>query len=149
MPWEHSDIIKRAFQSKKWLTWFFSTSTRTSHYGLNSLRYFAAKVWNIVPKEIKNIKDLGEFKRKIRDWEPNNSHSELCRIYFHNVRYAFYLLYVWFPDNIHIVDKLEIRIFNMSDILLILWIVFFVWIYNSIVFNHTLKFYCWCVISLF
>ena len=40
------------------------------NYGLNSLRCFGAKVWDIVPEEIKNLKDLDKFKRKIRHWEP-------------------------------------------------------------------------------
>ena len=42
----------------------------TNRFGLNSLKFFAAKVWDIVPLEIKNS-DSGEiFKSKIRKWKP-------------------------------------------------------------------------------
>ena len=35
-------------------------------FGLNSLRFFAAKVWNNVPSEIKNSESVEVFKNKIR-----------------------------------------------------------------------------------
>ena len=34
----------------------------TGRFGLNSLRYFASKVWNIVPSDIKNASNLNIFK---------------------------------------------------------------------------------------
>ena len=42
----------------------------TKKFGLNSLRFFAAKVWNIVPSEIKNSESVEVFKNKIRKWRP-------------------------------------------------------------------------------
>ena len=56
----------------------------TNRFGLNSLKFFAAKVWNIVPLEIKNS-DSGEvFKSKIRKWKPNCS-CYLCKTYINNI----------------------------------------------------------------
>ena len=48
----------------------------TSRFGLNSPRYFASIVWNIVPSDIWN---LHVFKNKIRKWEPTACHCDLCR----------------------------------------------------------------------
>ena len=35
---------------------FSVSSVNTTHFGLNSLRYFASKVWNMVPLELKKPK---------------------------------------------------------------------------------------------
>ena len=53
------------------LTEFARSFVNTSFFGLNSLRYFASKVWNIVPSDIKNGSNLHIFENKIRTWEPN------------------------------------------------------------------------------
>ena len=49
---------------------FARSFVNTSCFGLNSLRYSASKVWNIVPSDIKNASNLHIFKNKIRKWEP-------------------------------------------------------------------------------
>ena len=50
-----------------------------SRFGLNSIRYFASSVWNIVPLDIKNASNLNIFKNKIRKCEPKERHCDLCR----------------------------------------------------------------------
>ena len=45
---------------------FFKNSVNSSNYGLNSIRFFASKVWQTVPMEIKNLKSLQDFKNKTR-----------------------------------------------------------------------------------
>ena len=57
---------------------FGSSFFNTSRFGLNSLRYFASKVWNIVPSDIKNASNLHIFKNKIRKWKPKECHCDLC-----------------------------------------------------------------------
>ena len=59
----------------------------TKKFGLNSLRFFAAKVWNIVPSEIKNSESVEVFKNKIRKWRPNCS-CYLCKTYINNVGFV-------------------------------------------------------------
>ena len=49
---------------------FSVSSVNTTHFGLNSLRYFASKVWNIIPLELKNLNGVEIFKSEIRTWEP-------------------------------------------------------------------------------
>ena len=58
---------------------FARISVNTSRFGLNSLRYFASKVWSIVPSDIKNASNLNIFKNKIREWEPKECHCNLCQ----------------------------------------------------------------------
>ena len=66
---------------------FAGTNVNTTSFGLNSLRYLATKIWDIVPNEIKLAKNLDLFKEKIRKWEPKGCHCRLCKVYVHGVGY--------------------------------------------------------------
>ena len=57
---------------------FARSVVNTNIFDLNSLRYFASKVWNIVPTDIKNASNLNTFKNKIRKCEPKECHCDLC-----------------------------------------------------------------------
>ena len=57
----------------------------TSRFGLNSVRYFVSKVWNIVPSDIENASNLHISKNKIRKWEPKECYWDLCRPYVCNL----------------------------------------------------------------
>ena len=67
---------------------FARISVNTSRFGLISLRYFASKVWNIVPSDIKNASNLNIFKNKIRKWEPKEYHCYLCQPYVSNLGFV-------------------------------------------------------------
>ena len=67
---------------------FARISVNTSRFGLNSLRYFASKVWNIVRSGIKNASNLNIFKNKIRKWEPKEYHCYLCQSYVSNLGFV-------------------------------------------------------------
>ena len=54
----------------------------------NSPRYFASKVWNIVPSDIKNASNLNILKKKIRKWEPKECHCNLCQTYISNLAFV-------------------------------------------------------------
>ena len=56
----------------------------TRRYRLNSLSYFAPKVWDMIPLEIKNINSLQKFKTEIRKGAPENWSYYLCRQYIQN-----------------------------------------------------------------
>jgi len=67
----------------------FTTGTiNTSSFGINSLKYLATKIWDIVPNEIKSIENFEIFKEKIRKWEPLGCHCKLCRNFVHGVGYV-------------------------------------------------------------
>ena len=40
--------------------------TNTTNYGINSLNFKGAMLWNIIPKNIKLYKTLSEYKRKMK-----------------------------------------------------------------------------------
>ena len=67
---------------------FFGNSVNRSKYGLNSIRFFASKVWQMVPMEMKNLKSLEDFKNKIRNWEPDGCDCELCKDFVSNLGYV-------------------------------------------------------------
>ena len=43
---------------------------RTTQYGIESIANLGAKLWNLLPGEIKNSSSLTVFKNKIRNWVP-------------------------------------------------------------------------------
>ena len=45
---------------------FIRSNASTSQYGLNSMRCFASKVWQMIPMEIKNSVSIVSFKEKIK-----------------------------------------------------------------------------------
>ena len=58
-----------------------------TNYGLRSLRYFAPKIWNMIPADTRNVNNLSEFTLKIKSWIPDASPCNLCRSYVSQVRY--------------------------------------------------------------
>ena len=51
---------------------FVRDCVNTRRYGLNSLSYFASKVWDMIHLEVKNINSLQKFKTEIGKWAPEN-----------------------------------------------------------------------------
>ena len=43
---------------------FTRPNVNSEHFGISSLRYMAAKVWNMVPKDMKNINDIENFQKQ-------------------------------------------------------------------------------------
>ena len=66
-------------------TEFSVSSVNTTQFGLNSLRYFASKIWNMVPLEFKNLNDVEIFQSEIRKWEPKQCECTLCLPYTHSI----------------------------------------------------------------
>ena len=50
---------------------FLVGNIKTTHYGLQSIRYLAPKIWNLVPDEMKNCGSLYKFKKLINTWKTN------------------------------------------------------------------------------
>ena len=56
-------------------------------YGLKSLKYFAGKVWNIVPCEIGNAVSLEKFSAKTKCLKTSKCPCKLRFTYIHQLRY--------------------------------------------------------------
>ena len=67
---------------------FLRNTVNTTKFGLNSLRHFASKVWNMIPIEIKNSSTVEMFKSKISKWEPIDYDCKLCQNYLHRIGYV-------------------------------------------------------------
>ena len=56
----------------------------TNKFGINLGRYFASKVWSMVPLETENSGRVETFKTKFRNWEPKHCYCYLCKTYINN-----------------------------------------------------------------
>ena len=62
-----------------------SICVNTKKFGLNSLRYFASKVWSMVPLETEHSGSIEIFKTKIRNWESKDCYCYLCKTNVNNL----------------------------------------------------------------
>ena len=63
---------------------------RTTQYGIESVSNLEAKLWNLLPREIKNSSSLTVFKNKIRKWTPEKCPCKICQTYIK--KYWLYLI---------------------------------------------------------
>ena len=52
---------------------FSLSSVNTTHFGLNSLRYFASKAWNMAPLDLKNLSDIESLSLKLENAKQCNA----------------------------------------------------------------------------
>ena len=60
---------------------FTRSNVISEHFGISSIRYMAAKVWDMVTKDMKNANNIKTFKNNIRKWKAVNYHCKLCLDY--------------------------------------------------------------------
>ena len=63
-------------------------NANSEHFGISCLRYIDAKVWDIVPNDMKNVNEIETFKSNIRKWKSVNCHCKLCLDYVPCVCYV-------------------------------------------------------------
>ena len=56
---------------------FTRPNVNSEHFGISSLR-MVAKIWGMVPDDIKNVNDIEIFKSNIRKCKPVNCNCKLC-----------------------------------------------------------------------
>ena len=74
-------IMKYILQIRTFTYNLRSHTDFVSSFGLNLLRYYTLKVWNIVQLDIKNVSNLHIFKYKIRKCELTECYCDLCGRY--------------------------------------------------------------------
>ena len=110
LPSYRSQSIDLLCKSTDWFlyegdtgTWWFNktqltnsdfpkNSVNSSKFGLNSIRLFASKVWQMVPMTMKNLKGVEDFKNKIGIWKHDWSD---CKFYKDFVSSLGYVNLVW------------------------------------------------------
>ena len=73
--------IKSNFYNTRDAPAFSSRNIKTVRYGLKTISYMALKIWDLVPKEMKQVTTVNEFKAKIKIWKLENCPCRLCRTY--------------------------------------------------------------------
>ena len=62
-----------------------SNYPKSVNYGINSISHLVPKIWELVPKEIRNYPTLNLFKEKIKTWIPKDCPCYKCKVYIHGV----------------------------------------------------------------
>ena len=52
--------------------------TNTYRYGTQALCFKGSLIWNTVPNKIKNIDNIEDFKKHIKEWKPTTCSCKLC-----------------------------------------------------------------------
>ena len=60
---------------------FSSRNIKTVRYGLETISYMPTRIWDLAPKETRQVTTLSEFKTKIKIWKLENCPYRLCRTY--------------------------------------------------------------------
>ena len=60
---------------------FKSSNVRTVTHGTETIAFRGARLWHIIPPEIKKTNSLSTFKYNIKCWKPEGCLCRLCKIY--------------------------------------------------------------------
>ena len=58
---------------------------KTTHYGIQSVKFLGPMIWAMVPQNIKNCKFLQEFKKLIKVWKPEAYPCRMRKKYVANI----------------------------------------------------------------
>ena len=61
---------------------------RTVNYGIETIRYRGPKVWDLLPRDIKEADSLSSFKANIKKWKPQGCTCRLCKTYIHDLGFV-------------------------------------------------------------
>ena len=69
-------------------SFFYNTvNPKKVNSGLETLRCFGPKVWDMIPIELRNMDSLLLFKTKIKNWIPSNCPCRLCKCFVPQLGY--------------------------------------------------------------
>ena len=85
-------IMKEVFELKELSyslrskgNYFVLGNVKISHYGIQSIKYLAPKIWDLVRDQTKHCGSLTKFKHFIKSWSPSGCTCELCKTYIAQV----------------------------------------------------------------
>ena len=67
-------------------------NVHSTQYGTESIGNLGAKIWNLVPVHMKDLKALSTFKNQIKKWIPKDCPCRLCNVYVAQVDFLQKLL---------------------------------------------------------
>ena len=87
------EIQNPAYNFRAGATYFKRENVKKNHYGIQSVGYFGAKLWDTVPNNIKNCSWLNKVKNSIKSWKPNECPYRLCK------KYIAQAGFIWFTSS--------------------------------------------------
>ena len=63
--------------------YFVRGNVRTTHYGIQSIKYLAPKKWGLVSDQIKNCGSITKLKNFIKSWSPSDCPVLVCYEYIY------------------------------------------------------------------
>ena len=91
----------------------------TVYHGIESNSFFAPKIWNLLPNELKNIESSKAFKNRIKNCKPDKYLCGICKVYISNVGLGQLLIFYVFFGYCIIKFYLALLDFNLLLIILI------------------------------
>ena len=83
----HIFPLRSVYYNLRTQTDFIKVYIITTRYSLKSLIFFASKVWDMIPVEIKSSSTVEIYKNKIRKWWPADSDCDIHRTYISKIGY--------------------------------------------------------------
>ena len=62
-------------------------NVHSTQYDMESISNFGAKIWNLAPVHMKDLKLISTFKNQIKKWIPKDCPSLLCKVYVAQVHF--------------------------------------------------------------
>ena len=62
-----------------------SRNMRTTLFGKETVSNLGAKIWPLLPEELKNASSLQVFKNKLKEWKPTSCQCQLCKTYIQHI----------------------------------------------------------------
>ena len=69
---------------------FFVPNVKITFHGTESLSYVGPKIWDLVPKELKELSSLNAFKKTIKKWKSQNCPCTLYKKYIKKLGFFLY-----------------------------------------------------------
>ena len=91
---------------------FKRENVKTTHYGIQLVRYLGPKIWDMVPNNIKNRSSLHKFENSIKSWKPNECPCRLCK------KYIAQIGFIWFTSTFCNISGQKIKNLYISCIFL-------------------------------
>ena len=54
-------------------------------HGTESISNLGSKIWDLVPSNLKEVSELDEFEKAIKQWKHEDCPCKLCRVFVQNV----------------------------------------------------------------
>ena len=82
-----NDVFKLRGERK--LSQFYRPKANSVYNGTQRVPYLGPIIWDLVPNELKEIRNLAAFKKAIKKWSPEKCPCSLCKVYSSNVDFNF------------------------------------------------------------